>query len=62
MYLMNDIKENPAYSYSPSFKVLKQTWELLNIRYTKNKTGKKKPKATLQEKKKSHPNIQFVNL
>ena len=51
MYLMNGIKENPAYTYFPSYKALKQTWELLNIRYTKNKTGGKKPKATLQKKR-----------
>lgn len=53
---MNGIKENPAYTYFPSFKALKQTWEVLNIRYTKNKTGEKKklsrnsPEKTLQEK------------
>lgn len=48
---MNGIKENPAYTYFfPSFKALKQTWEVLNIRYTKNKTGKKKLSRNSQKK------------
>lgn len=38
MYLTIGIKENPEYRYFPSFKTLKQMWELLNIRYVKNKT------------------------
>lgn len=38
---MTGIKENPEYSYFPSFKTLKQMWKLLNIGYAKNKTEEK---------------------